>query len=244
MSRFSKTLSSIINSVRGKSDPIVLFGVGNFESITSRNSIGIKAINQFAGQLGLKWIDFPENCSKISYSPENHLLLVKCDTYLAKDNFEVLKRLLILMPNIKTDSFCAIHYEHLYKLGIIEGVFGGRTRHNEALLGISSVFQTENYHRIPIGIAHPVDDISFTTTPYSIHTVYQDTVKPFVVNRFPDAQMEMVDRVIVPSAAKEIMKTISNIKKHIAQKNDGSEFDLSTFKTPRIDYNNIDTIQN
>lgn len=47
------------------------------------------------------------------------------------------------MPNIRSDTFCAIHYEHLFKLGIVESVFGGRTRHNEALLGISSVFQTE-----------------------------------------------------------------------------------------------------
>ncbi|KAM9989603.1 hypothetical protein ACTFIY_005656 [Dictyostelium cf. discoideum] len=243
MSRASKGLSTIINSVRSKSDPIILFGVGNYESITSRNSIGIKAINQFAGQIGLKWVDFPDSCSKVSYSPDNNLLLVKCDTYLAKDNFEVLKRLLILMPNIRSDTFCAIHYEHLFKLGIVESVFGGRTRHNEALLGISSVFQTENYHRVPIGIAHPVDDISFKTNPYTMHSVYQDTTRPFVVNRFPDIQMEMVDKVVVPQAAKEIMNSISTIKKHIARKNESQEHDISSFKSPRINFDNMETIQ-
>ncbi|EGC37781.1 hypothetical protein DICPUDRAFT_29739 [Dictyostelium purpureum] len=243
MSQFSKSLLSIFSSVRGKSDPIVFFSVGNFNSMSSRSSIAIKAMNHFAANLGLKWVDFPQNCSKISYSPENHLLLVKCDTYITKDNFEVLKRLITLMPNIKTDSFCAIHYEHLYKLGIVESVFGGRTRHNDGLLGITSVFQTEDYHRVPIGIANPIDDISFKMTPYSIDNVYQDTTKPFVVNRFPEVQLEMVDKVVVPYASKEMFNTISMIKKHLAQKSESGD-DLSMFKTPRIDYSNFESHYN
>lgn len=101
----------------------------------------------------------------------------------------------------------------------------------------------QNYHRVPIGIAHPVDDISFKTNPYTMHSVYQDTTRPFVVNRFPDIQMEMVDKVVVPQAAKEIMNSISTIKKHIARKNESEEHDMSSFKSPRINFDNMETIQ-
>jgi len=235
---FSKTLTNVISAVRSKPDPIVMFGVGNFNSLSSRNSVAVRAINSLVNKLNMKWIDFPHIGAQLSYSPENHLLFVKSDTHLTKDNYEVLKRLLVLMPNIKTDTFCAIHYEHLYKLGMVESIYGGRTRHNDGLIGITSVFQTEKYHRIPIGIAHPIDDISFQTTPYSLGSAYEDTVTPFVVNRFPDVQMELVDKVVVPYAVNEIMSTISKIKKDISQKEneDDQEREISaTYKTSRIE---------
>ncbi|KYR02081.1 hypothetical protein DLAC_00882 [Tieghemostelium lacteum] len=245
MSRFSKNLSFVLNSARSKANPIVFFGIGNYGSLSSRNSIGIRAVNQFVHKFGMKWVDFPQSCAKLAYSPENHLLFVKADTYLARNNFEVLKRLMILLPNIKTETFCAVHYEHLFKLGIVEGVFGGRTRHNECLHGITSVFQTEKYHRIPIGIAHPIDDISYEPTPYSLGDVYLDTVKPYVLNRFPDVQMELVDKVVVPYAVNEIMQMISKIRSETSQR-EVTESDirneLQNFKSPRVDYNNIDTI--
>eukprot|EP01132_Coremiostelium_polycephalum_P006762 gene6762-8386_t len=245
MTRFTRQLTNIINQVKSKPNPVVLFATGNYGDMSSRSSVGIKAVDSFVSKFNLQWNHFPQNCSKLAYSPENHLLVCKSDTYLLKDNFEVLKRLLVLMPNIKTENFVAVHYEHLYKLGIVESLFGGRTRHNDSLKGITSVFSTENYNRIAIGIAHPIDSYSYEVTPFSMGEVYENTITPFVLNRFPQVQMQLVDEVVVPHTVNEISKLIGKINSHNTTKDlSETEFQqnlLSSFRSPRVNYDQVDS---
>eukprot|EP01133_Synstelium_polycarpum_P011001 gene11001-12819_t len=159
----------------------------------------------------MDWIDFKDCSTKLAYSPENHLLIVKPDTYLIKDNHEVLSRLIRLMPNIRADTFLAVHYEHLFKLGVIERTMGGRTKHNPGLSGITSVFQTET---------------------------------PFLLNRFPDVQLELVDKMVLPYAANEVLTAILEMKQKASTvgSQDESSVNFAT-KSPRVDTKNIDLLR-
>ncbi|EGG15802.1 hypothetical protein DFA_09470 [Cavenderia fasciculata] len=238
MNTLPRYLSNTFNIVKSKPNPIVVFGVGNYGSLTCRSSIGSRTIEYLLKGLNMKWMDFKECSTRIAYNQENHLLFIQPDTYLVKDNHEVLRRCIKLMPNIRADSFVALHYEHLYKLGVVDRVIGGRTSHNPGLTGLTSVFQTEQYHRVSMGVAHPVDDITFEHTLYSMSEVYADLQTPFLLNRFPDVQMDLVDKVVLPYACNEALIAISEIK----QRNDleaASSSKLSTFISPRLDAKSV-----
>ncbi|EFA78086.1 hypothetical protein PPL_08734 [Heterostelium album PN500] len=243
MIRFTKQLVNVFNNVKSKPNPIVVFGVGNYGTISSRNSVGARTVDYLAKNLKMDWIDFQDCSTKITYSPENHLLLVKPDTYLVKDNHEVLSRLIRLMPNIKADNFLAIHYEHLFKLGVVERTHGGRTKHNPGLAGLTNVFQTEHYYRVSMGINHPLNDVTFEHTIYSMGSVYGDLQTPFLLNRFPDVQLELVDRVVVPYAANEVLTAVLEMKQAITESESANPENLvysGQWKSPRIDTKNID----
>ncbi|GAM20092.1 hypothetical protein SAMD00019534_032670 [Acytostelium subglobosum LB1] len=236
----SKQLLNLFNTVKAKPNPIVVFGVGNYGTIASRNSIGARTVDYLANNLKMDWINFKDCSTMLSYSPENHLLLVKPDTYLVKDNFEVLSRIVRLMPNIKSNTFLAIHYEHLFKLGVVERIKGGRTKHNPGLAGITSVFQTEQYYRVSMGINHPIDQITFEQTLYSMGSVYGDLQTPFLLNRFPDVQLELVDKVVVPYAANEVLTAVLEMKQLSEDKKEIDEYNLYRFKSPRVERKNIE----